>query len=91
MNILDLKITKSDAGNNITIRQYLKKLLTTLWVEEEGFSGKRPFGNSGWQYAVYKPLIKAKLIKGAIDKDGFISDVDTEAADKLILKAIEDL
>jgi hypothetical protein len=38
----------SDAGDNITIRDYLRILLETLWEEGEGFSGKRPFGNSGW-------------------------------------------
>ena len=30
----------SDAGDDITIRDYLHKLLKTLWNEGEGFSGK---------------------------------------------------
>lgn len=42
-----------------TIRDYLKGLLTNLWTEGEGFSGKRPFGNSGWRHDLYRPLIAA--------------------------------
>jgi len=46
----------SDAGDNLTVRDYFYNLLRTLWIEEEGFSGKRPFGNSGWQYDIYNAL-----------------------------------
>jgi hypothetical protein len=51
--ILDLKFKSEDLHKTITIRNYFKELLLTLWKEEEGFSGKRPFGNSGWQKEVY--------------------------------------
>lgn len=30
-----------------TVGEYLAKLLAELWLHDEGFSGKRPFGNSG--------------------------------------------
>ena len=43
---------KNDIGAK-TIGEYFEKLLLTLWDEQEDFSGKRPFGNSGWEYDVY--------------------------------------
>ena len=47
----------SDAGDNLTVREYFKTLLLTLWDEKEGFSGKRPWGNSGWEYEVHIALL----------------------------------
>ncbi|MDF2695260.1 MAG: hypothetical protein K0S65_3643 [Labilithrix sp.] len=40
----------NDGGDTdaTTVGEYLAELLITLLTEEEGFSGKRPFGNSGW-------------------------------------------
>lgn len=46
--ILALPMGENDADAK-TVKEYLKKLLETLWEEGEGFSGKRPFGNSGWE------------------------------------------
>ena len=80
--------SESGAG---TVGGYLGALLYTLWNEGEGFSGKRPFGDSGWEYELYKPLIKAGLVKGELDSDGYIDEVDTKAADKLIADAISHL
>ena len=53
----------SDAGENITVRDYLRILLLTLWDEGEGFSGKRPFGNSGWEYELYDALMEAGYVQ----------------------------
>jgi hypothetical protein len=80
----------SDAGKNLTIRQYLHVLLQTLWTEQEGFSGKRPFGNSGWSYDLYKPLIQAGAIRGKLDEDGYIDRVDSEGGDELMKQLISD-
>jgi hypothetical protein len=61
----------SDAGDQLTVRQYLHQLLRTLWDEQESFSGKRPFGNSGWDCELYWPLAKAGFIDlGPLDEDG---------------------
>jgi hypothetical protein len=60
----------SDAGDNSTIRQYLYALLSTLWEEGEGFSGKRPFGNSGWESDLYSALAKGGYVKG--DSEGYV-------------------
>lgn len=70
----------SDAGDNLTVLDYLRALLVTLWEEGEGFSGKRPFGNSGWEYDLYVPLIKAGFIIGELDGDGYVKSVDEKIA-----------
>jgi hypothetical protein len=46
--ILALPMGPNDADAE-NVREYLKALLTELWREGESFSGKRPFGNSGWE------------------------------------------
>lgn len=79
----------SDAGDNLTVRDYLYKLLETLWNEGEEFSGKRPFGNSGWEFDLYVPLIKAGFIKGKLDEDGYIEEFDNKQAAKFVFELIK--
>lgn len=96
--VLDCPMQENDSGAN-TINGYLKALLLTLWKEDEGFSGKRPFGNSGWQNDIALALVKGKLIRGAIYtemEDGEVvceelSDADYPAMNKLIQQAIQEL
>ncbi len=78
----------SDAGDNITVRDYLYELLTRLWDKGEGFSSKRPFGNSGWEYELYAPLIKNGYIKGTIDSEGYVSDFDQDEANDYVFDLI---
>lgn len=85
--ILALPMLEND-GAAATIGQYFASLLHTLWIENEGFSGKRPFGNSGWEADVEKALIKAEAIEGSLDEDGWINDCDSPAADKIIRDTI---
>lgn len=63
---LDTKFFCLDLDEEVTVRGYLKALLTTLLDEEESFSGKRPFGNSGWLYDLARPLISAGVVEGQI-------------------------
>lgn len=88
--VLDLSMPENDA-RAATIREYLLQLLRALWREESGFSGKRPFGNSDWQYDLYIPLHKAGLIDGRLDEDGYVEEMDHEAGARLILAAIDEL
>lgn len=53
--ILSIPMGDNDAGA-ATIRQYLVALANTVWWEGEGFSGKRPFGNSGWEHEMLEAL-----------------------------------
>jgi len=90
MNILSIPMEKNDAKAK-TIGDYLITLLATVWEEEEGFSGKRPFGNSGWKFEVYVALIKAKVVEGVLDEDGCVDSMDKanqKKADSLIEDAI---
>lgn len=69
----------SDVGDNITIRDYLYAQLLTLWKEGESFSGKRPFGNSGWQHDLYYPLVRDGFIAGTVNEEY----VDYQITDKV--------
>lgn len=88
--VLGLPMEKNDSGAR-TIKGYLIKLLDELWAEGEGFSGKRPFGNSGWERDLHKPLIVAGVIPGKLDSDGYIEEVDDLLANKVIFTAIHAL
>lgn len=89
--ILDLPLPAGNDADAATVRNYLIKLLTAVWRDNECFSGKRPFGNSGWDYDLYGPLVAAGLIGGRLDEDGYLEDVDDKAGDKLIFAAIAEL
>ena len=89
MNILDIEMQPNDDGAK-TIGEYLIALARNVWIEGEGFSGKRPFGNSGWQWEVYCALAEAGAIDGYRDKYGCwdISRGEERKAHELILKAL---
>jgi hypothetical protein len=92
--LLDLEFESRDLHQTLTVANYLRELLLTLWHEGEGFSGKRPFGNSGWEYDLYVPLIKAGAIPGELDvEDDFegVYSVDDAAARELVDKLIRRL
>ena len=74
-----------------TIRDYFKRLLLTMWDEKERFSGKRPFGNSDWEYDLYLPLIREGIVEGELDEYNDIIEFDQEQADQLIKAAIYSL
>lgn len=103
--ILNCPLGPNDA-KAATVKDFLKALLIRLWEEGEGFSGKRPFGNSGWEYPLYLALVKNKLVKGEYStyNDGETSydeedntsydeldSYDEKAANKLIFEAIKSL
>lgn len=88
--VLDLPLSKNDAGAD-TVRDYLKALVRAVWKEGEDFSGKRPFGNGAWKHDIYRALIRAGFVNGRMDSDGCIDRMDSSAADKLVLLAIQAL
>lgn len=87
--ILDIRFFSNDLNEELTISEYLKKLLTTLWIEEESFDSKRPFGNSGWQYEIYGALIKEGVLSGTLDEEGFIDNFDQNEADEIMKTVID--
>lgn len=78
--VLDCPMEENDAGAS-TVGEYLIILLGMIWNEGESFSGKRPFGNSGWERELYI----------ALEKSGLIKEDDTYQANSLIANAIESL
>ena len=90
MRLIDVPMCENDV-NAKTVGGFLKMLLLRLWEEVDGFSGKRPFGNSDWQYQVYQSLIEAGYDIGCLDEDGYVADVDYTKADKLIMDAISEV
>lgn len=84
--ILALPMKPNDAAAD-TIRDYMKTLLVQLLTELDGFSGKRPFGNSGWEYDLFAALISGGKIEGRLDQDGFVAKVDNRKAQAMILEA----
>lgn len=89
-DLLHLPIGANDA-NAATVGEYLGLLLSNLWLQQEGFSGKRPFGNSDWTTPVYLAMGKTGLIHFTLDEDGYIEDFDADEeirADEMILQAI---
>ena len=72
-----------------TLRGYLQTLLLTLWREEQGFSGKRPFGNSGWQSTLETDLVNGGVLPGKV-VDEYYSEADGDF-NKTIEEAIRSL
>lgn len=86
------RILHLETSSGITVGQFFGKLLSTLWEENEGFSGKRPFGDSDWQYEVYEAMAKAGIVEMTFDEDGYVDEFtyeEEELADQLIQQAIK--
>lgn len=90
--VLDCPMDESNPTGASNVRGYLQALLLMVWAEGEGFSGKRPFGESGWEYDLYIPLAKAGLVEGLVmDEDGYVAEFPKEsqqAADQMVADAI---
>lgn len=61
-SLLEVPMPQPNDAGAATIRDYLIKLLSKVWEEDEGFDGKRPFGNSGWQYELTEALVQANIL-----------------------------
>lgn len=95
LGALSVKFYCEDLGYTLTVKDYLKELLHTLWSEEASFSGKRPFGNSCWQFDVIRALVTAGYIGGEItyDEEGYVeeSNYDREEVENFVLNLIKSL
>jgi hypothetical protein len=87
-NVLDLKFYSKDLGKNITIRQFFFELMEKLWLQQECFNSKRPFGNSSWDSDLIVCLIKNNLIKGELDEDEYINKYDNKEVDEFVISKI---
>ena len=80
---------KDEDSGATSFKSYFKILLKSLWRQGEGFSGKRPFGNSDWQWNIYKYLVESGAVEGGFDDDGYLDWFKQETADRVIIKLIE--
>lgn len=86
--ILRLPMQDNDAAAE-TVGEYLAALLAELLLEEEGFSGKRPFGNSGWFSELLIPLVQGGVIDGGVDEDGYLDHADEDTATRLLIESLK--
>lgn len=80
-----------DMDGSISIKEYLKRLLCQLWLDNDSFIVDKPFGNADWADSIYACLIKNKIIEGDIDEDGFLHNLEypeQKKADILIMALI---
>jgi hypothetical protein len=90
--LLDYKFYITEMNGISTLREYFRTLLTTLWAEEQNFSGKRPLGDSGWQTTLAFDLIKADLFYGlSVDDEYDDFDFIRGDFDRLIKGCIDEL
>lgn len=73
-----------------TVGGYLTALLATLFWEGEGFSGKRPFGNGGWESDVARAWVRKGLLPGEITHDKW-GDEDVEYNDTDFLSTLRNV
>ena len=90
--VLDAPMGENDA-DAATVRDYMVLLVAGVWRWDEEFNGKRPFGNSGWKYEVYRALAEAGLIAGEKDEDGDmdVPDEERRKGDQLVADAIQSM
>jgi len=88
--VLDTPMQENDAGA-ATVGEYLVALLRQLWSDGSEFSGKRPFGNSGWDNELAEALVRAGLVKGVIDPEWGLSSVNDFEVQDAINAAIDGL
>ncbi|TMQ86137.1 hypothetical protein ETD83_40405 [Actinomadura soli] len=79
----------SNSAHAVTIGEYLKRLLVTVWREGEFFSPVKPFGSCGWQTEVHTAMARAGHILGLFDLWDLLERADTVHANHLIAEAIE--
>lgn len=82
--ILAVPLPADNDAEAATIRDYLIKLLMKVWEEGECFDGKRPFGNSSWDYDLYGALARAGMITVTWDEWGGIDSFTSEEEDRAI-------
>lgn len=66
--MLALPMRRGNDARAKTVRGFFVALMRQLWEEREGFSGKRPFGNSGWERDLEQAFGDAGLVE--LDEDG---------------------
>lgn len=88
--VLAVRMQPNDADAE-TVRDYLIKILLAVVSQGEGFSTKRPFGNSGWELDIPEALVRVGYLEGTLDEDDCLDTWDRQAGREMIAAAIQAL
>jgi hypothetical protein len=88
--IKKVELRGTDIGD-VTLNEFLRRLLLGVFIDGECFSGKRPFGNSGWEYSIYEALIRDGLIEGKLDSDGYVEKMNREKGEEFVKAYIDQI
>ena len=76
----------------LSIRDYLHKLMSEMWKKGEQFSGKYPLGNEDWDLRLIFSLIDCGLIPGVVTEDSDCEidewSFDQDQANQIVLELI---
>ncbi len=76
-HVLDLAMPWPNDADARIVRDYVKALATKVLQEGESFSGKRPFGNSGWQHDLVQALVNAgHVVDDANDREQALQEIE---------------
>lgn len=89
-DLLDLEVENPVGSGSITIREYFRLLLSTLWKKEKKFNGGAPFIDFGWREDIYVALVKADIVDGDVDEEGDVGWFDKIRAEAIVLEMIDD-
>jgi hypothetical protein len=67
-----------------TVREYLTAILAQTVFEDPP---KRMWGTSDWLFQAFAALVKAELVRGTFDEDGYLDELDTAGAEALLRDA----
>lgn len=63
--LLELELPENGSGRP-TVGGYLAEVLLGIWESRDDYS---PFGNSGWAYELYRPMLAAGLAGGLTEAE----------------------
>lgn len=92
--VLNTPLHEHNSAGLSIVKEYLCQLLLDVWKYGEGFDGKRPFGDSGWESDLHITLAEAGLIDGHYEYDSMYDykdwyQIDEAAGNALVASAIQ--
>jgi hypothetical protein len=90
--VLEAPLPEGHGSGAKSIKEFFLRLAREVMAEGESFSGKRPFGNSGWECDLYIALGNAGVMPSCEDEDGYYDppeDFDDRQADRLLVGAVD--
>lgn len=89
LHIARLRMHPDNDADARTVWEYLLLLARRVIKEDEGFSGKRPFGNSGWLRELAWALVTGGVIEGTAQGDGQVDDWSEGELKSVLLQVVD--